>query len=80
LNGRKREGGRSTADSCPAVVEEGCLYTLGELAQRLRWKRHSTRQALRNGLRTSKFGSRRYVLGADALAFFRFLAEQQAEP
>ena len=61
----------------PAVVDGNTLYTLEELARRLRWRKHSIRQALRAGLRAPKFGSRRYVLGADAIRFFQRLAEQQ---
>ena len=64
-------------NSTPAVIDANSVYTLEELAKRARWKKHSIRQALRAGLRAPKFGSRRYVLGADAIRFFEHLADQQ---
>ena len=66
-------------NGCPAVVSVHELYTLEEVARRLRWKRHSIRQALRNGLVTAKFGSRRYCTGRAVRDFMERLAQQQAE-
>ena len=62
----------------PPVVRAGECYTLEEAAKRMRWKKHSTRQALRAGLVTTKFGSRRYVTGEAILNLMQKLAEQQA--
>jgi len=64
----------------PAVIRDGELYPLDEVGRRLRWRRHSIRQALRAGLRTTKFGSRRYVTGAAVLDLMDRLADEQARP
>jgi len=64
-------------NTTPGVIDANGVYTLEELAKRARWKKHSIRQALRLGLRTCKFGSRRYCLGADVISFFEALAERQ---
>ena len=61
----------------PAVIEAHAVYSMEELSKRLRWKRHAIRQALRAGLRTCKFGSRRYCVGRDAIRFFERLAAEQ---
>jgi len=63
----------------PAVVNAAEVYPLDEAARRLRWRRHSVRQALRHGLVSPKFGSRRYVTGQSILDFIRKLAEQEAQ-
>ncbi len=63
----------------PAVIEANAVYTLEEAAKRMRWKRHSTRQALRSGLVTARFGSRRYVVGQAVLDLMQKLGEQQAD-
>ena len=65
--------------SLPGIVEGDSLYTLSELAARLRWRKHSIRQAVRAGLRVVRFGSRNYCLGSDALAWFEELAKKQTE-
>lgn len=61
----------------PASVEAGSVLTLQELARRLRWKRHSIRQARRLGLPVVRFGSRDYCLTDDVVMWFRTLREQQ---
>ena len=61
----------------PAVVESGTIYTVDELARRLRWRKHSLRQARKMGLPTVRFGSRDYALGDHVLAWFADLAEKQ---
>jgi len=47
--------------------------SLVELRRRFGWGEHSIRQARRQGLEFLTFGSQKYVLGADVLAFFRGL-------
>ena len=64
----------------PAVVETGALYPVEELAMRLRWRRHSLRQAKKLGLPTIRFGSRDYVIGRQAIEWFEKLSQQQADP
>ncbi len=61
----------------PSVIRADECYPLDEFARRLRWKKHSIRQAQRMGLRTILFGSRLYVLGSDGLKFFELLATRQ---
>jgi hypothetical protein len=63
----------------PAVIDANAVYTLDEAARRLRWRRHSIRQALRAGLATAKFGSRRYVTGRAIYDFVDRLANEQTE-
>ena len=63
----------------PAVIRADELYTWEELRKRLRWKRHSARQAQRLGLKPIRFGSRAYVTGEDVLDFFRKLSRQQTQ-
>jgi hypothetical protein len=74
----------SGSTSCTTTLQPAInaqeVYVLEEAARRLRWRRHSIRQALRNGLATAKFGSRRYVTGQAVLEFVEKLAEQQAKP
>jgi hypothetical protein len=68
---------RSQVNSSPPVVRADELYLWSELVRRLRWKRHSARQAQRLGLRPIKFGSRLYIHGSTVLAWF---AGQQEVP
>ncbi len=70
---------KPTPNTSPASIRADEVLTLEAAAKRLRWKRHSKAQAIRNGLVTSKFGSRRYVLGRHILEFFERLASEQAE-
>ena len=65
------------SNTTPAVIEAGSVYVFEEAARRLRWRRHSQRQALRAGLKVVKFGSRRYVRGQAVLDFFAQLEEEQ---
>lgn len=65
---------RPEPNTTPAVVNANEVYTLEEAARRMRWRKHSIRQAIRAGLVTTKFGSRRYVLGRHVLEFFEKLA------
>lgn len=64
-------------NTSPPVVRADELYTFTEAARRLRWKKHSIRQAKRKGLRLARYGSRDYVLGSDLIAFFDRLAREQ---
>jgi len=61
----------------PAVVRDGELYSLQELRHRLQWAEHAMRQARVAGLKTILFGSKKYVLGSDVLAFFERLKDKQ---
>lgn len=72
-------GPKPSANTTPAVVNAYEVYVWEELQKRLRWKKHSGRQARRMGLRVVRFGSRNYCLGADVLRFFELLAAQQCE-
>jgi len=56
--------------------DEVLLYS--EAARRLGWCAKSRRFAIKAGLRVVRFGRHQYVIGADVLAFFQRLAEQQA--
>lgn len=67
---------RSDANTSPPVIRADEVYTLEEAARRMRWRKHSTRQALLAGLVTTKFGSRRYVVGQAVLDLMQKLAEQ----
>lgn len=69
---------RPEPNHSPPSVHAGELLTVEELCRRLRWRKHSLRQAKRLGLRVVKFGSRNYIIGADVLDFFRRLSDQQA--
>jgi hypothetical protein len=53
------------------------VLSLRELQRRFGWREHALRQARMAGLRMIPFGREKYVLGADLLAFFATLAEQQ---
>lgn len=64
-------------NTSPAVIEAGAVYTAEEMCRRLRWARHSFRQARRLGLRLVKFGGRLYASGDDILQFFDRLAAEQ---
>ena len=64
-------------NTTPAVVDARQLYTFDEAARRLRWRKHSRRQARRLGLRVTRFGSRDYVSGAELIRFFEHLAQRQ---
>jgi hypothetical protein len=68
---------RSEFNATPAVIEAGGVYTETELAKRMRWKKHSLRQAKKLGLRSIRFGSRNYVLGSDVLKWFEGLQQQK---
>ena len=61
----------------PPSVRADELLTVAELARRLRWQKHSLRQAKRLGLPTVRFGSRDYCVGRRVLAWFERLGEQQ---
>ena len=78
MSARKPKPERTvTPNNTPGVIDGGCLYTMTELAARARWRKHSIRQAVRKGLPTILFGSRRYILGSDALKFFARLRDEQ---
>ena len=61
------------------VVRADELYLWTEIQKRLRWRRHSARQAQRLGLKPIKFGSRLYVHGSTVLKWFEKLSQQQNE-
>ena len=64
-------------NTSPPVVRADEIYTFEEVCRRLRWRKHSARQAKRLGIRLIRYGSRDYCLGSDVLAFFDGLAQQQ---
>ena len=58
-------------------IRADTLYLAVEFRRRLGWGLKSYRQAKRRGLRFVRFARREYVAGADVLAFFGRLAEDQ---
>jgi hypothetical protein len=66
---------RAQANTSPPVIRADELYLWSELVKRLRWKRHSARQAQRLGLKPTRFGSRLYISGAAVMAWFADLQE-----
>lgn len=70
---------RPEPNNTPSVVEADAVYSLKEVARRLRWKEHSVRQAKRLGLQIIKFGSRHYVTGREVMRFFEALADRANE-
>jgi hypothetical protein len=50
------------------------LLPLPVLCKRLGWGNRTAAQAQRDGLRATRYGHLKYVLGADVLAFFGRLA------
>ena len=54
------------------------LLSMAEFGRRLGFAHKALADAQRGGLRTILFGRCKFVLGSDALDFFRKLAEQQA--
>jgi len=71
--------GKTDSPAVPCVVSAGEIYDKGEVCRRLRWARHSWRQARRAGLRTVRFGARDFVLGAWIIEFFAALADRQGD-
>ena len=67
------------ANNTPPVVRADEMYVADEFYRRCRWRRHSIRQAKRLGLPTIRYGSRDYIVGADAIAWFREIGSQQRE-
>ena len=61
-------------NTSPPVIRADELYLWEELQRRLRWKKHSARQARRLGLDPIKFGSRLYIHGSTVLEWFSKLA------
>ena len=57
----------------PGSVRSDEVLTLNELQRRFAWGEHSVRKARMRGLKLRKFGSRKYVIGSDVLAFLRDL-------
>jgi hypothetical protein len=53
------------------------LVPLPVLRKRLGWGNKTAAQAQRDGLRATRYGHLKYVLGADVLAFFGRLAGDQ---
>ena len=60
----------------PGVIEPAVLYTLAELKKRTRLGDWAIRKARKDGLRVSRVGNARFVLGAD---FQNFIQEQGNE-
>ncbi len=60
----------ASADA-PGVIDGTAIYTLGEFQDRLKLGQHAMRQARRAGLPVRRVGRRGYILGSDALEFFR---------
>ena len=77
MNTSRTPKSKPEPNASPPVVNATELYPLDELCRRLRWRRHSRQQALRKGLKSVLFGSRRYVKGSWALAFFDQLLKEQ---
>ena len=71
------ESHQPRANPLPAVVNANEIYLWEELKRRLRWKKHSARQAQRLGLKPIKFGSRLYIHGSTVLEWFEQLGQQQ---
>ena len=65
-------------DASPPVINADELYAWEEVRRRLRWRKHSARQAQRMGLKPVRFGSRLYIDGRSVLEWFRKLGEQQS--
>lgn len=76
---RKASASPPAASTVPASVQASEVMAVEELARRLRWRRHSIRQARRLGLPTVRFGVRDYVIGGDVVAWFRDLRTQQQQ-
>jgi hypothetical protein len=70
---------QSGPNNYPAVVNGQEVYVFEEFARRMRWRKHSIRQANRLGLPTIRYGSRDYIIGADAIAWFREIGSPQRE-
>lgn len=53
----------------PGVIDAPAAYTVAEFRRRTGMAQYAFRQARANGLRVVAVGKKRYVLGADWLAF-----------
>lgn len=69
----------SNTNETPGEIRADDLYTFEEAARRLRWKKHSQRQAKKMGLQVSRFGSRDYVRGRAIIEFFAKLEQARTE-
>ena len=58
-----------TIDPGTGVFKADEAYSLGEAQRRLGFGIHAMRSARRAGLQTRKVGRRKYLLGADILAY-----------
>ena len=65
---------KPSPNATPAVISGNEMYLWQEVCRRLRWRKHSARQAQRLGLNPIKFGSRLYIHGSTVLAWFSKLA------
>lgn len=54
-------------DAVPGFIDRWSLYTLAELQSRLKLGKQALRTARKEGLPIRKVGSRRFVLGSDAV-------------
>jgi hypothetical protein len=77
---RKETKMRKAPDKQPTLgsIRADAVYPKRTLCHALGWCQVSWIQATRKGLRTIRFGKQSFVLGADALDFFRRLADAQA--
>jgi hypothetical protein len=66
-----------TATRTPGVIRADEAYTVAEFRRRATLQRYALSQAQRAGLRIVAVGRKRYVLGADWLAFLAQQAELQ---
>ena len=55
------------------------LLPMAEFGRRMGLKKRALQSAQKRGLRTALFAGRKYVLGSDALDFFRRLASGNGE-
>ena len=70
---------KSEVNNTTGVIRADEIYVAEEYYRRMRWRKHSIRQAKRLGLPTIRYGSRDYIIGADAIEWFRRLGSQQRE-
>lgn len=67
----RRAPRRAGSPKVPGVLRSDELYTLAELEARLKVGSWGLRMARRAGLRMYKMGKRKFVLGADVIAYLQ---------
>lgn len=65
----------TTTGEKPGLITADSLYTMEELAARLRVGRKALMVARRKGLKVKRLGTRGYVLGRDVIEWFDKTAE-----